>query len=408
MEQISQETLQKIKLPKNVRQIGTIDRNSRIYIEDYVVTYLKQMAEARRFAFGVAALFGRTVFNGKEKYVFISGAEFREEETEEETAQLLENGPSRELLYDFREQKERYFPELHSVGLALIYDDRTQIPAFWNHKSKLMSVLGRGAVQIRICQSDQTEEYAFCNDEGLEHKEGHYVYFDQNEAMQSFLVEWHASEQTGIRSEQEDYPAKTCRMVLSEKKENREQEKSSSAVSWASIFLLVAVCAIGIIMIKRYESAKDAEAIGDELAQIPVTEVVVSVDTIDISENQVTSLAEVSEPLSTNGTVSEENVPEPNITESNDTEQNGTEQAELVQSAQEAPIAEEVTTTNVVQLTQFEPNPIPQEYMIEKGDTLCSISRRYYGSESQVPAICEINHILDQDNIFYGQVIILP
>ena len=79
MEQNLQENVQKIKLPKNVRQIGTIDQSSRIYMEDYVVTYLDRMAKKQDLAFGVAALYGRCVSEGTEKYVFISAAVFAED-----------------------------------------------------------------------------------------------------------------------------------------------------------------------------------------------------------------------------------------------------------------------------------------------------------------------------------------
>ena len=31
------------KLPKNVRQIGNVSQNTKIYVEDYVLTYLKRI-----------------------------------------------------------------------------------------------------------------------------------------------------------------------------------------------------------------------------------------------------------------------------------------------------------------------------------------------------------------------------
>lgn len=51
---------------------------------------------------------------------------------------------------------------------------------------------------------------------------------------------------------------------------------------------------------------------------------------------------------------------------------------------------------------------LSEYYQIEKGDTLCNISIKVYGNASKVKEICEINKIEDPDNIKYGQKIILP
>lgn len=47
-------------------------------------------------------------------------------------------------------------------------------------------------------------------------------------------------------------------------------------------------------------------------------------------------------------------------------------------------------------------------YQIEKGDTLYTISIKIYGDTSRVKEICELNQIKDPDNIKYGQKILLP
>lgn len=51
---------------------------------------------------------------------------------------------------------------------------------------------------------------------------------------------------------------------------------------------------------------------------------------------------------------------------------------------------------------------ITRYYEVERGDTLYTISERIYGDTSKVQEICELNQISDPDNIRYGQKIILP
>ena len=51
---------------------------------------------------------------------------------------------------------------------------------------------------------------------------------------------------------------------------------------------------------------------------------------------------------------------------------------------------------------------VARYYEVEKGDTLYTISRKIYGDTTYVQKICELNQIADPDNIRYGQKIVLP
>ena len=62
------------QLPKNVRQIGNVSDNPKIYVEDYVDTYLNQLREkAKEQPVGVI-LVGEVLELEDEKAVFVSGA----------------------------------------------------------------------------------------------------------------------------------------------------------------------------------------------------------------------------------------------------------------------------------------------------------------------------------------------
>ena len=51
---------------------------------------------------------------------------------------------------------------------------------------------------------------------------------------------------------------------------------------------------------------------------------------------------------------------------------------------------------------------VARSYEVERGDTLYTISKKIYGDITYVEKICEINSISDPDHIRYGQKIILP
>ena len=63
-----------MELPKNVTQIGETDKSCKIYMEDYVMSYMKQMnrfAEDKEIAI---ALYGRKSTEQSLTYCFIYGA----------------------------------------------------------------------------------------------------------------------------------------------------------------------------------------------------------------------------------------------------------------------------------------------------------------------------------------------
>ena len=50
----------------------------------------------------------------------------------------------------------------------------------------------------------------------------------------------------------------------------------------------------------------------------------------------------------------------------------------------------------------------PESYQVQKGDSLIAISRRFYGTDEKVIEICRLNNIKDPNQIQPGQNIILP
>ena len=51
---------------------------------------------------------------------------------------------------------------------------------------------------------------------------------------------------------------------------------------------------------------------------------------------------------------------------------------------------------------------VPISYTIQKGDTLTSISMKYYGTKDKVKDLCAYNNIQNPDDIRYGQKILIP
>ena len=69
------------------------------------------------------------------------------------------------------------------------------------------------------------------------------------------------------------------------------------------------------------------------------------------------------------------------------------------------PKVPEETVTEVIS-NQVAAEPIT--YEVKKGDTLISICMNRYGNQEKIPDICEMNHIINPDNIQEGWKILLP
>ena len=125
MIEMIRQTEDTIKLPKNIRQIGNPASNWKIYVEDYVYTYLHPAAEQERAEKKVCVLFGK-VHRAEKNYIFISGAvavepilktvglpEFTEEAWE----------------YVYQQAKE-YVSDFEIVGWSFTADTSDEIASF--------------------------------------------------------------------------------------------------------------------------------------------------------------------------------------------------------------------------------------------------------------------------------------
>ena len=104
-----------VKMPKNLRQVGSAgSRNKAIYVEDYVMTYIKQLADKEHTGCKVAILMGYYVKTEEGKNIFVKGAV-------EMTDTDFTNGIvlSAEGWTSMYENIKKYFSDVEIVGWSL-------------------------------------------------------------------------------------------------------------------------------------------------------------------------------------------------------------------------------------------------------------------------------------------------
>ena len=345
------------QFPKNVRQIGNVCDEPKIYVEDYVDTYLNQLRTKAVDAPTGAVFTGEIQKVDGQDVVYISGA-LRLQEIEIKGTDIL---IGKEVWDQAEADRKEFFPDLEIVGWCLV---ETGHPMGLNRGVNKVHSKSFGRENTIFVWKDALEAdelfYAYKYGE-LMQMGGHYIYYEKNTAMQNYMIS--TRKKIGVTPSEvvEDRAAKNFRSAVKEQMEYRESRQNSRFVYVMSVLLVVIVLAIGISTINNF-------------------------DKMEAVQNSIETL---SQSVDGQGTRSE-TVNEPESSDGSGLEQGQVSEDVVSQEAAEAGLSEE------------------DFYTVEKGDTLDSISVKIYGDTSHVEAICKMNGLSDGNLIFIGQKLLLP
>ena len=240
------------QLPKNVRQIGNVSDNPKIYVEDYVDTYLNQLREkAKEQPVGVI-LAGEVLELEDEKAVFVSGAVQMQELSEKDGK--LEIG--QDGMKHMMEEAAQYFPESHIVGWGIVEEGN---PMSRNREVKTIQEREFGQEGSLFLWKNAREQdeifYAYKFGE-LMQIGGHYIYYEKNPEMQNYMI--NTRKENGVTPSEvvEDRAAKNFRSAVREKMEYKEQHQSSAFAYITSAVLVLIVLVIGITTVNNFDKMK--------------------------------------------------------------------------------------------------------------------------------------------------------
>ena len=340
------------QIPVNTRAVGDPKGDYLLYLEDYVHTFIRKVYQ-------------EDSTQGKKREISLWGYEFEEQGR----VYLVISGAIDQSLPAV--SGERFFPSCYCIGQATIQEGTdTQI-----------------GLEITAPDGSKIVVRDF------------YIYYDQNEEMQNYLIEWNLTHNKGrIRTQSED----AVRFTRMTQACNREEARVSylwNAMNLLSLGLMVCVAAFGIISVNNYHKMKDME---NKIAYImSMPQEALAAMSGQLYEEKGTWEEQLDNVVQTQDT-----------TETTQEEDSLQKQAQLMQMTEVAQAAEEQQTyaenaqtqEAVVQDTAA---PAMQYYIVQQGDTLRSISYRVYGTYDMVSAICAWNGIEDADSILYGQRLLL-
>lgn len=421
-------------IPRNIRQIGLICDNYRIYVEDYVYTFLGKIAaktkEQQERKGKLAILLGEIKWTDGITYVFVRGALGVEDtEATEDHIEFTE-----EMWMKVHGEEEKYFPDQEIVGWFFAQPELT-LEATELLKRVHLKHFGGGDKVLMLMDPTEREDAFFKFENGFLMKQpGYYLYYEKNPMMQTYMIDKKEILQEETVEKVEDEAVKSFRKIIKkkskeEKNEKQESEGGISIFSYAATACLAfAVLAVGVNFYQNYQEVKKIDQ------QVETVSAVIDEETKENQEEGENSfesekmtvvhptVTPVVQPSDTptpkadeeKGEESEEKEEEDTVTETvTETDTNTNTNADTEEDTshfyrEESDIRKAKQKEAQAKQQETSVSSSHASYVIKPGDTLYQISMEKYGNMDAISEICELNGLTENEIIYPGQIIVLP
>ena len=414
------------KMPKNVRQIGKSNSNKKIYVEDYVMTYIKQLAGGDYSACKVAVLVGQCIRLENNRNIFISGAvEVSDIDMSSETTF------SNDIWSKVYEEIKKYFVETEIVGWFIggpgyLLEDKEKIT-----KAHLDNFAGQDKTLFTFDNLEKEEAFYSFENNRLTKLDGYYIYYEKNEEMQTYMIEHR--EPKSIELNYDDRVSREVRTVLQSKKPVEEESRGITRLMYAAGTLLaVIVLVVGAAILNNYDQMKSMQDTLNYLSQnMEEVQTIVAKDRmVDAIDSQTSVIGGQASDLSDEETgaaldetkegedkLEVEVVPGDVKPLEDASEEDGKQEVIKQEDKQQEDKEETSGEEPAKEATKEEAKPVKGSdqnerqvnyYIVVDGDSLAGISYKLYKTYTKVNQIMELNNITNQDLIYVGQKLIVP
>ena len=407
------------KLPKNIRQIGERDQIVKLYVEDYVNTYLKRLYPAGGQELRVGLLLGGMEFNDGTPYIFIDGALEMEDVTD----------AGRRVMFSELAWKRAYrnmeqlFPKRTIQGWFICGrpgDDLSPI----NYWKQHIQYFGEPNKLMYLSNGTDGEENIYITSEdGFYKLQGYSIYYERNQMMQDYMV---------LRKDVKRIETDTNDKVIEEFRKRMDEHKVEVTDRHQTVGLLRGMCmamsvvilAGGIVMFNNYERMRDMESVIASAIPAKAEQILIGKKGLE-KESKGESKVVVEE--AEGGVYPTTAVNKETMSETMPRGAQGDTMAEskaaetfppATQSAKETATqpaketatqpATEAATQPASQKTEAAVSGDPRVHVVQEGETLYGICIAEYQTMNKMKEICELNGLDDENKIVAGQKLLLP
>lgn len=431
------------RLPKNIRQIGERDQAVKLYVEDYVNTYLKRLYPTGGQDLRVGLLVGECRVQDGIPFLFADGAlEMENVAREGQKAEFTEEAWKKAY-----EVMEQMFPKRSILGWFLCGAQGSTLSPlnYWKQHSQYFA----GKYQLMYLNSglEGDEAVYMASEDGFYRLQGYCIYYERNQMMQDYMVSRKDARrgETGSR----DTVIRDFRQKMEDKKTEAVRTRSAvNVLGTACGVLSVLVLAGGVVSFNNYQKMKTMETViasavpegtwqkwsnalttgesGDEVeieevpGQVYPTQAGIVIETEGsgtVSSQNSVLTGGMGGNATAAGTENQNLFIETGKTESGGAaagsgtslpEESGaaakTENVQESGAAQEAAVLQESGPETV-------PVQIPADavqYTVKRGETLYGICMERYHSMEPIGQICLWNGLDDENRLSAGQELYLP
>lgn len=456
MEQDVKRNYEYSRLPDNIRQIGEISDRSRIYIEDYVLTYIRKVFQDKQDS-SIVVLIGCEGKDAAAGNLFLYGAV--EIPVDPESADMQEE--QWDMLFHLIAE---YFPYGRIMGWGCGVGIWNSEVDYRVRKMQEEQFTEDGRVLFFADLSEREEKVFVYGDHAFEELSGYFVYYERNPQMQEYMLR-EQPEGEGFEADYEDDVTQSIRTVI-HTKQSRQKQMHYLTYGMACL-LLVLILVGGSLLIRSLAKINSLEETIETLSNYVAEERQDETSNIAISQamgsaNAVSSAAAVSQPVNssvqgsdvtdgastpaaaesvsfpplgfavTEGTSAPVSVaaavsPAPDAAVSAPPIPLATHTPLPIKTSQTKKASDSKTDKNSESVTTKGSNTakkaanktsqpvvaggvdrIKQTYIVRKGDTLSQIVWNQYHSFAYMDRVLQVNQIKDSDRIYIGQCILLP
>lgn len=243
------------KLPKNIRQIGERDQILKLYVEDYVNTYLKRLYPAGGQDLRVGLLLGESRSQEGETILFVDGAMEMDGVPQGDKVEFTE--AAWKSAYQAMEQM---FPRRTIIGWFLCGAPSSVLSPlnYWKPHSQYFN--GKNQLMYLNCGLEGEEAIYMASDDGFYKLRGYYIYYERNQMMQDYMVS--RKDAHRVESGARDSVIQSFRTRMDENRVAARHRRSMVGVlGTACGVLAILVMASGVVMLNNYHKMREMESV---------------------------------------------------------------------------------------------------------------------------------------------------
>lgn len=340
-------------VPKNLRKIGQTQGEREIYIEDYVMSFIKYLGRESTKDYKVAIFLGEYREIEEKQSIFIYGA-LEVEDVNIEEGKCFPKGIWEKIYHEIEENFKGSSIVGWVVTKAGIELEATELL----EKLHIDNFSGQDKTMMLYDTLEREECFFVFERRHLRKLEGYNIFYEKNPEMQNYMLK-----KKGIMPTEEvdDYVTKEMKKKL-EEMETKKKKNAKVKKKWKMAFVLVMMGAITI----SWKKIEDNE-------KWKITKETINSTKEEVEKNKESFVEQKQARI----TIPKELV---------DEQQKKTKKEELEQEEKQKEDDEHVWY-----------------YTIQPGDTMVSICMSQYQSLEKMDEILKINHIQNKNKIVAGQ-----